>query len=239
MTISVEGRPSDEIFQQTRQKGLLLHQRYVHRHLKCLVLPPFAEPPQHIFGRHHPRLTATPSSGHLEARMDLRKGLQCHAIRNRCFPLCCNSQHWPSHLRLHDGNKSRPALPTFLRHTSSNQFHGPIPSRSLQSQVSRAHLSFDFLRFTHANRWLADPSFDITKTQAVSIGRKTSADEAVVVSPQPLPSLHRPASPAPNTRTLPPKLIHHQAMTKFKDVLCYIRTEEELQDLSADIEALV
>ena len=93
--------------------------------------------------------------------------------------------------------------------------------------------------FTHANRWLADPTFDITKTQAVSIGRKASADEAVVVSPQPLPSLHRPTSPAPNTHTLPPKLIHHQAMTKFKDVLRYIRTEEELQDLSADIEALV
>jgi hypothetical protein len=100
-------------------------------------------------------------------------------------------------------------------------------------------LSFDFLRFTHADRWLADPTFDITTTQAVSIGRKTPAVEAIVVAVQPLPSLHRPTSPAPNTRTLPPKVIHHQAMTKFKDVLRYVQTEEELNELSADIEALV
>ena len=88
-------------------------------------------------------------------------------------------------------------------------------------------------------RWLTDPAFDITTTQAVTIGRNRPADEAAVIAPQPLPLLHRQSSPAPNTRTLPPKVIHHQAMTKFKDVLRYVHTEEELQDLSADIEALV
>ena len=72
----------------------------------------------------------------------------------------------------------------------------------------------------------------------MSIGRKRPADEAIVPAPQPLPLFHR-ASPAPNTRTLPPKVIHHQAMTKFKDILRYVHTEEELNDLSADIEALV
>ena len=87
-------------------------------------------------------------------------------------------------------------------------------------------------------RWLTDPAFDITTTQAVTIRHNRPADDAVI-APQPLPLLHRQSSPAPNTHTLPPEVIHHQAMTKLKDVLRYVHTEEELQDLSADLEALV
>ena len=68
-----------------------------------------------------------------------------------------------------------------------------------------------------------DPTFDITTTQAVTIGCNRLADDAAVIAPQPLP----------------PKVIHHQAMTKLKDALHYVHMEEELQNLSADIEVLV
>jgi hypothetical protein len=71
------------------------------------------------------------------------------------------------------------------------------------------------------------------------IGLHKSIQVDTTIIPQPLPSLHRPTSPPPETRTLPPKVIHHQAVTKFQDVLRHVHTEEELQQLTADIDRLM
>jgi hypothetical protein len=81
---------------------------------------------------------------------------------------------------------------------------------------------------------------DVTTTPAVRIGhvRPTDPDITTII-PLPLPSLHRPSSPQPETRTLPPKVIHHQAITKFQDVLHHVHTEEELQKLTVDIDRLM
>ena len=88
-------------------------------------------------------------------------------------------------------------------------------------------------------RWLTDPSFNVTTTPAVMIGHNTPTDMTATVIPRPLPSLHRLSSPQPNTCTLPPKVIHHQAITKFQDVLRHVHTEEELQKLTVDINRLM
>ncbi|KAJ7886442.1 hypothetical protein B0H14DRAFT_2563374 [Mycena olivaceomarginata] len=52
----------------------------------------------------------------------------------------------------------------------------------------------------------------------------------------PLRSFNARASPPPITQTLPPKVIHHQAMTKFKDVLRHVPTEADLSTLKDNSE---
>jgi len=76
-------------------------------------------------------------------------------------------------------------------------------------------------------------------TEAVTIGHKRPTDVTTIVIPCLLPSLHRDTSPQPTTRALPPKVIYHQAMMKFQDILRHVHTEEELQNLTADIDALM
>ena len=71
------------------------------------------------------------------------------------------------------------------------------------------------------------------------IGHRQPAPDENAIVPKPFPPLHRVPSPQPITRTLLPKLIHHQAMTKFQDVLRHVHTEEELQRLNTDIEAMM
>jgi hypothetical protein len=92
-------------------------------------------------------------------------------------------------------------------------------------------------RLDFHDRWLTDPTLDVTTTPAVMIGYHKQTDTTII--PQSLPSLHRRSSPQPETRTLPPKVIHHQAITKFQDVLRHVHTEEELQKLTADIDRLM
>jgi hypothetical protein len=70
------------------------------------------------------------------------------------------------------------------------------------------------------------------------ISHNTPTDTTTIV-PRLLPSLHRLSSPQPDMRTLPPKVIHHQAITKFQDVLRHVHTEEELQRLTLDIDRLM
>jgi hypothetical protein len=74
----------------------------------------------------------------------------------------------------------------------------------------------------------------------VKIGHNKDKDNLVIpLVPNRLPPLLRQASPLPATRTLPAKVIHHQAMTKFHDVLRHVHTEAELLDLNADLEELM
>jgi len=89
------------------------------------------------------------------------------------------------------------------------------------------------------HRWLSELNFDITSTDAVTAGREVR--DLVTVPPVPgrLPPFHNLASPPPSTRTLPPKVIHHQAVTKFKDVLRHVHTAADLESLNVDIEALM
>jgi hypothetical protein len=113
-----------------------------------------------------------------------------------------------------------------------------LPCRHFYS-VLRASDSICFHLGLVNRRWLSDPTLDLTTTQAVTIGHKSPTNLTTTVIPHPLPSLHRPTSPQPITRALPPKVIHHQAITKFQDVLHYVHTEEELQNLTADIDVLM
>ncbi len=45
-------------------------------------------------------------------------------------------------------------------------------------------------------------------------------------------------TPPPITHILPPKLIHQQAVAKFKDLLQHVQTEEDLLKLKQDLEEL-
>jgi hypothetical protein len=90
------------------------------------------------------------------------------------------------------------------------------------------------------HRWLANQNFDITTTKAVTIGHGGHDDLAMVpLIPEYLPPFHRHSSPLPATRTLPPKVIHHQAISKFQGVLQHVNTEADLQSLNADLEAMM
>jgi len=46
-------------------------------------------------------------------------------------------------------------------------------------------------------------------------------------------------TPDPETRTLNPKVIHHQAMTKLKTVLRHVHTQEELQFVESGMDAMM
>lgn len=91
-------------------------------------------------------------------------------------------------------------------------------------------------------RWLANPELDISQMATVKIGHNVNKDNdnsVIPLVPNHLPPLLRQASPPPVTRTLPAKVIHHQAMTKFHDVLRHVHTEADLQDLNADLQDLM
>jgi hypothetical protein len=89
-------------------------------------------------------------------------------------------------------------------------------------------------------RWLSDPSLDIKRTQAVTIGHGRQEPElATGFIPSWLSPLQRMPSPPPTTQMLPAKVIHHQAITKFQDVLRHVHTEAELQSLTHDIDMLM
>lgn len=90
-------------------------------------------------------------------------------------------------------------------------------------------------------RWLIDQYLDLMTITSVVIGKHiTSLPPAVLV---PLTSLHgfRSCSrtPPPTTRTLPPKVIHHQAIAKLKTALIHVHTEEDLQKLESGIEDIM
>jgi hypothetical protein len=89
------------------------------------------------------------------------------------------------------------------------------------------------------HRWLSELNFDIMSTDVVTAGHEVR--DLVTVPPVlgQLPPCHNLASPLLSTRTLPPKVIHHQAVTKFKDVLLHIHTATDLESLNVDIEALM
>jgi hypothetical protein len=90
------------------------------------------------------------------------------------------------------------------------------------------------------DRWLANPDLDIATTQAVTIGTKGKNQLTTTHTiPARLTPFHRCPSPPPATRTLPPKVIHHQAVTRFQDVLRHVHTEAELKSLNDDIDALM
>jgi hypothetical protein len=88
-------------------------------------------------------------------------------------------------------------------------------------------------------RWLTNPELDISQTATVKIGHNKDGDAEIPLVPNRLPPLLRQVSPLPTTRTLHPKVIHHQAITKFHDVLRHVHTEEELKDLNTDLEELM
>jgi hypothetical protein len=67
----------------------------------------------------------------------------------------------------------------------------------------------------------------------------SSESATIIASPGWLPPLQRYSTPPPSTQTLPAKVIHHQAVTKFQDVLRHVHTEAELQNLTEDIDALM
>jgi hypothetical protein len=124
---------------------------------------------------------------------------------------------------------------TVLRLSQSpTQFHlGLINQRYASSDFYSTVLN----RF---DRWLSNPNLDITATRAVGIGYTTTADDSTeALTPIHLPSFHRCPSPLPETRTLPPKLIHHQAITKFQDILQHVHTAANLQSLNEDIDAIM
>ena len=96
------------------------------------------------------------------------------------------------------------------------------------------------LVLNNLHRWLSDPGFDIARTRPVTIRQgKSDVPEADAAVPKRLPELHSSLTPPPITQTLPPKIIHHQAVTKFQDVLRHVHTEVELKTLTEDIDALM
>jgi hypothetical protein len=80
---------------------------------------------------------------------------------------------------------------------------------------------------------------DISQTATVKIGHNNGNDSEIPLVPIRLPPMLRQASPPPATRTLPAKVIHHQAMTKFQDVLRHVHTEADLNDLNTELEDLM
>jgi dihydroorotase len=45
--------------------------------------------------------------------------------------------------------------------------------------------------------------------------------------------------PLPPTRTLPPKVIHHQAMSKLKVVLSHVHTADDLDFVETGLDAMM
>lgn len=61
---------------------------------------------------------------------------------------------------------------------------------------------------------------------------------ATTIAPTSMPRFHRQPSPPPTTRTLPPQVIHHQAIARFKNLLKHVHTEADLEDLNAELDEL-
>jgi hypothetical protein len=90
-------------------------------------------------------------------------------------------------------------------------------------------------------RWLLDPDMDLQKIAGVVHGQPAKVPPAML---QPRVSLvpHRvggATSPPQGTRTLDPKIIHHQAMAKLKLVLNHVRTVDDLQNLSMGLDNII
>jgi hypothetical protein len=54
-----------------------------------------------------------------------------------------------------------------------------------------------------------------------------------------LPGFFIAGTPPPVTRTLDPKIIHHQAMSKLKVALNHIHTAEDLKTLNSGLDAIM
>jgi hypothetical protein len=131
-------------------------------------------------------------------------------------------------------------MSTFLRRPQNAKLPNAFPSGPPTPKVCKAGLISTLPELTvRLHRWLANPELDISQTATVKIGHKKDNDTEIPVVPIRLPPLLRQASPPPATRTLPPKVIHHQAMTKFHDVLRHVHTEADLQDLNTELEGLM
>jgi hypothetical protein len=60
-----------------------------------------------------------------------------------------------------------------------------------------------------------------------------------LVSLLPPPNYVRLGTAPPGTRTLPPKLIHHQAIAKLKVALTHVHTEDDLRELESGIDDMM
>ena len=81
---------------------------------------------------------------------------------------------------------------------------------------------------------------DLRKTPGIT---HSVAVEAPLSMLQPLgllfPGFFIAGTPPPVTRTLDPKIIHHQAMSKLKVALNHIHTAEDLQTLMSGLNAIM
>lgn len=89
-------------------------------------------------------------------------------------------------------------------------------------------------------RWLLDPHLDLSQIAGITQG-KLAPPQLTLSKPLEsiFPVLRGHGTPPPITRTLNPKVIHHQAMSKLKIALNHVHTEEELQFLESGIDAIM
>jgi hypothetical protein len=81
---------------------------------------------------------------------------------------------------------------------------------------------------------------DLSAFPGVSLGKLAPAPPELSKPMGPMfPTFEGHGTPPPETRTLHPKLIHHQAMSKLKVALKHVHTEEELHFLESGIDAIM
>jgi hypothetical protein len=91
-------------------------------------------------------------------------------------------------------------------------------------------------------RWLLDPRTDLTAIPGINNGKATPVSRELS---KPMGSLHPPIAgdghetPPPCTRTLDPKVIHHQAMSKLKVVLSHVHTVADLDFVETGLDAIM
>lgn len=93
--------------------------------------------------------------------------------------------------------------------------------------------------------WLQDPSLDISSIPAVTFNHQSRPLNFPV---QQLPTAHisnplertraSNATPAPSTQTLGARVVHQEATSALRPILESVRTQEDLQEVLDDLEAL-
>ena len=98
----------------------------------------------------------------------------------------------------------------------------------------------EILESDNAVRWFINPEVELGKIRGIVHCVPVDAPPTML---KPLglllPGFFIAGTPPPVTRTLDPKIIHHQAMSKLKVVLNHVHTAEDLKHLTSGLNAIM